>query len=173
MKNPLRQKCIRLLISRCNRCGYQDHPEILKLLTPTMLTRKGKGQVAYWSEVLHEIKRRIKENEGIDEFELVCPNCFEIERLQKREQPKVEPKKKKVIWVWETDLDPMYSISWCDECHSKGEFVYYWVPTHRTLTKYGSYIVCHNPSTLGLKEEDLQNCKTPKRFEVYENATKN
>jgi len=75
--NILRENLLMQIGTQCGRCKYNHDTRILKLRTP--LSRHGKGDLRYWTEVttLYE-----SDPSG---FEVLCPNCIEVEKLNKLE----------------------------------------------------------------------------------------
>lgn len=96
--NVLRNLLIQKISPACQRCSYQTDQRILKLRSP--VSRKGKGDSTYWSECTQLFE---SDPSG---FEVICPNCLEIEKVNKKiSKPKgpsgarVDPLPNKVV-VW-------------------------------------------------------------------------
>lgn len=74
-----RRRWEKYLKVKCERCGYDEHPEILqfhhrdreeKSFTICTAEGRGKGRARFWQEVL--------------KCDVLCPNCHRWETLQQR-----------------------------------------------------------------------------------------
>lgn len=125
--NVLRESLLTKLGSHCGRCKFNQDSRILKLRSP--VSRKGKGDSTYWSECI-----QLFENDQSG-FEVVCPNCLEIEKVNKHTKPKIH----EVDFPTKIIFSPVgfgMEHPWADKLIKEGELVYMLDPQTNLVHQY-------------------------------------